>query len=84
MKTFEAPSLNTSLIPSSYPATFLGNDSSMSAMDIDPEVVRVALRDFVTSFSASNRERDEAVAQLSLTKAHLLEMEAERDRLDAR
>ena len=56
----------------------------MSAMDIDPEVVRVALRDFVTSFSASNRERDEAVAQLSLTKAHLLEMEAERDRLDAR
>ena len=56
----------------------------MSAMEIDPEIVRVALRDFVTSFSASNREKEEAVAQLSLTKAHLLEMEAERDRLDAR
>ena len=63
---------------------YAGNDSSMSAMDIDPEIVRVALRDFVTSFSASNREKEEAVAQLSLTKAHLLEMEAERDRLDAR
>ena len=61
-----------------------GNDSSMSAMDIDPETVRIALRDFVSSFSASNREREEAVAQLSMTKAHLVEMEAERDRLDSR
>lgn len=41
-------------------------DSTMSGGEIDPETVRLALRDFAQSMKEAERERDEAVTKVRL------------------
>ena len=43
------------------------DESTRTAADIDPEAVRLSLRDYVTLQANTERERDDALAQVSRT-----------------
>lgn len=40
------------------------DESASAAAEVDPEAVRLALRDYVTVMAATERERDDAQAQV--------------------
>ena len=42
------------------------DESASSAADLDPEAVRIALREYVTLMANTERERDDAIAQVRL------------------
>merc|ERR1712015_95091 len=52
--------------------------------DIDPEVVRAALRDFLQELKDTQREKDDAKIEVSNLTRQLMEMEADRDRVTQR
>ena len=49
-------------------------DQSVSIADIDPEAVRLALRDFVQQLAGAERDRDDAIASLRSISSQLKEM----------
>lgn len=55
-----------------------------SVNEIDPEVVRVALRDFAQKLRDFERERDEALAQVSSLQRQLSEVENDRNECEKR
>lgn len=55
-----------------------------SVTEIDPEAVRVALRDFAQQLRDYERERDEAFAQVNSLQRQLSEMEADRNECEKR
>ena len=56
----------------------------VNVADIDPEAVRVALRDFVQQLAGAERERDDALAACRSLSQQLKEMEEDRDRTEGR
>ena len=55
-----------------------------SASEIDPELVRVALRDFAQKLRDYERERDEALAQVNSLQRQLSEIEDDRNECERR
>lgn len=45
------------------------DESAASAAEVDPEAVRLALRDYVTLMATTERDRDDAQAQVSTPHA---------------
>ena len=69
---------DTSLSPGKSPGKVEG------AADIDPELVRVALRDFAQKLKDLERERDEARAQVNSLQRQLSEIEQDRNDCEQR
>lgn len=44
------------------------DESASTAADLDPEAVRIALREYVTLMANTERERDDAIAQVRLLR----------------
>ena len=55
-----------------------------SVSEIDPEVVRVALRDFAQKLRDYERERDEALAQVNSLQRQFAEVENDRNECERR
>lgn len=58
--------------------------TEVSIADIDPEAVRLALRDFVQLLAGAERDRDDSVASLKSITNQLKEMEEDRNRVEVR
>ncbi|XP_076086637.1 uncharacterized protein LOC143057256 isoform X1 [Mytilus galloprovincialis] len=56
----------------------------MAAVDVDPEAVRMALRDFVQQLANAERERDDALANTKSMGIQLQELEDEKGRVERR
>lgn len=46
-------------------------ESTSAAADLDPEAVRIALREYVTLMANTERERDDAIAQVNTLKSFM-------------
>ncbi len=75
---FDSPVKDSSISPRRSP------NKSDAAGEIDPELVRVALRDFAQKLRDFERERDEAYAQVSSLQRQLSEMESDRNDCEQR
>merc|ERR1719376_1920590 len=58
--------------------------SEQLVQDIDPEVVRAALRDFLQELKDTQRDKDDAKIEISNLTRQLMEMEGDRDRVNQR
>lgn len=60
------------------------DESVQSAAEVDPEAVRLALRDYVTLMASTERERDDAQAAVRNLSGQLGESNEERARVEER